>query len=81
MISNVHLMVLFKTVFGGKYEISLTKKSEFLDIGKIRKYDEERVFLPRKERSQLLKLNLDQIGKAQIMHEVAGRLVYFTLTS
>ena len=51
------------------------KKQKFLNVGKIRNYDEERIFLSRKESSHLLKMYLQQIGKAQNMPVVAGHLV------
>ena len=46
-----------------------------MNVGKIRKYDEEKVSFSRKKRCHLLKLHLYQIGKAQNMPVVAGRFV------
>ena len=44
-------------------------------VGKIRKYDEERVYF-QKKRVQLFK-NLNKNGKAEYISVVAGRLVIF----
>ena len=57
------------------YEVYLGKKQKTLNVGKIRKYDEEKVFFFGKN-VQLSKLHLYQIGKEQNMPVVAGRLVF-----
>ena len=57
------------------------KKQKTLNVGKIRKYDEEKVVFFRKKRVQLPKLHLYQIGKEQNMPVVAGRLVFELLSS
>ena len=55
------------------------KKEKTLNIGKIRKYDEDKVFFSTKKRYHLSNLHLYQIGKAQNIPVVAGRLVTITL--
>ena len=57
------------------------KKQKTLNVGKIRKYDEEKVLFSRKKRFQLSKLHLYQIGKAQNMPVIAGRLVLSRLST
>ena len=52
------------------------KKQNTLNVGKIRKYDEEKVFFSREKRFQLSKLHFYQIRKDQNMPVVAGRLVF-----
>ena len=57
------------------------KKQKTLNVGKIRIYDGDKVFFVfffRKKRFHLSKLHLYQIGKAQNMPMVAGRLVAFS---
>ena len=56
----------------------LSKNQKFVNVGKNSKYDKEG-FLSMKNRSHLLKLHLYQIGKAQNMSVVAGRLVKYEL--
>ena len=69
-------MVLFKNVFSALIMRFLTKNEKILNVGKIRKYDEEKMFFfSVKKRSHLSKLHLYEIGKAQNMPVVAGRLV------
>ena len=68
-------MVLFKNVISALFMRFFDKKEKFLNVGKIRKYDEESVFFSRKQRSHLLKLHLYQIGRVQNNPMVAPRVV------
>ena len=74
---NAYQMVLFlKKVFSALIiRFFWQKIQKILNVGKIRKYDEERVFFSRKKRFRLLKLHLYQIRKAQNILVVAGSLV------
>ena len=53
----------------------LAKYQKTLNVGKIRKYDEERAFFSRKKRFHLSKAFFYQNWKAQNMWVVAGSLV------
>ena len=52
------------------------KIRNFLHVGRFRKFDEERGEFSGEKRFHDIKLHLYQIGKAQNMPKVAGRLVY-----
>ena len=65
----------YKFLFRPSCEVLLAKKSyRSLNVRKIRKFDEERVFISRKKNfSSISKAHKN--GKAQNMPVVAGRLV------
>ena len=67
-------IISWKCLFRPHYEVFLAKKQKTSNIGKSRKYEK---FFSRKKRFHLLKLHLHQIGKAQNMAVLAGRLVDF----
>ena len=50
-----------------------------LKVGKVRKYDEETVYLRKERRFHLPKSLLHKNGKAQNMLVLTGRLVFFLL--
>ena len=73
LLQNAYQKVLFlKNVFHIDYAVFLAKKNQrTLNVGKIRHYDEERVFFRKKNVFTFYKN-----GKAQNMPVVADRLVY-----